>query len=304
MRCLVAGAGGFVGANLCERLAGDGHEVHGIVRSASRATRLHPIAGCMTVHETDLVSPNLSKLVGRIRPDIVYNAAGCGATPGAADALIRGNLVALANLLRACESSPPSRVVHLGSSSEYGPRTLGAMAEGDTPAPATAYGLVKLAQTLLCQDWSRNTGIGVTVLRPFSIYGPLESASRLVPRLLQSAASGTRLNMGNPEQPHDFVYVGDVVDLLADTDKMQTAPDVVNVGTGRETTLRQIVKLVEKVTGKILKVQWNAYPASDGDSPAWMADTTRLETLAGKPLPTDIEAGLRKTWEQTDLNGR
>jgi len=110
--------------------------------------------------------------------------------------------------------------------------------------------------------------------------------------------------MGNPEQPHDFVYVGDVVDLLADTDKMQTAPDVVNVGTGRETTLRQIVKLVEKVTGKILKVQWNAYPASDGDSPAWMADTTRLDALAANPLPTDIEAGLRKTWEQTDLNGR
>jgi len=294
-RVLVTGATGFLGANLVRALVAARAEVHAVVRPGADRWRLREVD--LRVHDGDLRErASVRAVVAAVAPDVVFHLAAHGAQHDQRerDAIFAGTVLATHHVLLACEARPPRRLVHTGGSSEYGPKPH-ALAEDDLLAPVTAYGAAKAAATTLVLQAARG-GLPAAVLRPFSIYGPWEPATRLVPSAIRAALGGTALPLTTDAWVRDFVFVDDVVEAcLVAADAPSAAGEIVNVGTGRQTSNHEVVAEVERLTGRRIAVERGAYAAHGSDTLHWVADTRKAERVLGWRARSDLTAGLTQT---------
>ena len=199
-------------------------------------------------------------------------------------------MLGTANLLEALRSLESVRLVHAGSSLEYGPRST-PMRETDPLAPITFRGAAKAAATLLVLQ----SGVPATVVRPFSVYGPGEQPYRLVPSAVAAAQRGEPIRLTRPGIARDFVYVDDVVDALLRAAAVPEAiGEVVNAGTGTQTTNEELVARLEAVLGRQLDVRPGEHEARPWDTECWVADTAKAERLLGWTARYDLDAGLAR----------
>ena len=303
-RYLVTGAAGFVGARLARTLQASGADVHGVVSPSSNTWRLDgepaPVRHVVDLRDRDAVR----RLVADLRPTVIYSLAAHGAYPHQTDAarIFGSNVLGLTHLLEACESIDYRLLVHAGSSSEYGRKPV-AMREDDELAPETLYGVSKVAQSLLCQRWARLKGRPITVVRLFSVYGPLEEPSRLVPRLLTAMLDARPIAMASPSTSRDFIHVDDVVAGMLKVERLAALSGaVLNLGTGIQTTLAEMVATLEAVAGAPLRAEWNTMPGRPWDTDTWVADISRLrEALAWTPS-LSVRDGLAQSIEWLRAN--
>ncbi|GIW41601.1 MAG: CDP-abequose synthase [Candidatus Binatia bacterium] len=297
-RVLVTGAGGFVGAVLTRRLVTDGHEVHVLVRPGSKYWRLQGILGELHPHVADLRDGEaVREAVRAARPEWIYHLAthGAYAWQGDAEGILATNVLGTANLLAALEEFDYELFVNAGSSSEYGKKPF-AMRETDPPEPVTTYGVAKVAQTLLCQQAAREKTRPIVTLRLFSVYGPFEEPTRLVPTLVRRCLEGKELELADPEIAHDFVFVEDVVEAFLRTDELRKlGGEIVNIGSGVQTTLAQLVDLVLRLTQAEVRCRWGAFPRRSWDTDTWVADRTKARRLLGWEPVTPLAKGLART---------
>jgi nucleoside-diphosphate-sugar epimerase len=276
-RVLVTGAAGFLGTHLVRALTESGADVHGLVRE-----------------EADLRDAGaIRRVVESVRPKLVFHlAAGAGhpADAAARSAFLADTVVGTANLLEALRPLESVRLVHAGSSLEYGPRST-PMRETDPLAPITFRGVAKAAATLLVLQ----SGVPATVVRPFSVYGPGEQPYRLVPSAVAAAQRGEPIRLTRPGIARDFVYVDDVVDaLLCAAAVPEAIGEVVNAGTGAQTTNEELVARLEAVLGRQLDVRPGEHEARPWDTECWVADTAKAERLLGWTARYDLDAGLAR----------
>jgi len=305
LRFLVTGAAGFVGARLCQALSGAGDDVHAVVSSGGDRWRLNDVR--VTRHTVDLrEAAAVSDLVTTVRPAVIYSLASYGAYPAQADAtrILDTNVMGLANLLQACEAIDYQLLVHTGSSSEYG-RKKAPMRESDELEPESVYGVSKVAQSLLCRQWSQQRQRPIVALRLFSVYGPLEEPTRLVPRLMTAVLDGSPLAMVSPRTSRDFIYVDDVVGALMQVERLASLPGaILNLGTGVQTTLSDLVSTLESIAGRPIETEWNTMPARLWDTDTWVADTTRLQETLGWTPGVSVREGLTRSLEWFRENRR
>jgi nucleoside-diphosphate-sugar epimerase len=144
--------------------------------------------------------------------------------------------------------------------------------------------------------------IRAVVLRAFQVYGPLDHPRRLVPALLGAARTGDVLPLTGPGRRRDWVYVDDVVDaclLAADAHGLPPG-QVLNIGTGIDTTNEDVVTLVEKVSGRSVRVDVGAHPGRSWDAATWVCDPSRAQALLGWESQVALADGLRRCWEFGD----
>ena len=276
-RVLVTGAAGFLGSNLVRVLRESGADVHGLARE-----------------EADLRDPApIRRVVESVRPELVFHlAAGAGHPSDAAarSAFLADTVLGTANLLEALRPLESVRLVHAGSSLEYGPCST-PMRETDRIAPTTFRGAAKAAATLLVLQ----SGVPATVVRPFSVYGPSEQPHRLVPTAIRAARHGEPIRLTGPGIARDFVYVDDVVDALLRAAAVPEAiGEVVNAGTGTQTTNEELVARLASVLGRELDVRPGEHEAHPWDTESWVADTAKAERLLGWTARYDLDAGLAR----------
>jgi dolichol-phosphate mannosyltransferase len=301
VRALVTGAGGFVGANLVRRLLRDGHRVDALVRPGSDAWRLKDLVGDAEVAEVDLLDGDaVERALRDAAPDRVFHLAAHGAYSWQRDleAILATNVVATARLVEASLAAGVEAFVHAGSSSEYGfqdhpPR------EDELPEPNSAYAVGKAAATLYCGFAGRREGRRVSTLRLYSIYGPWEEPGRLVPTLVERGLAGELPPLVAPETARDFVYVDDAVDAFV---RAAEAPElepgaVLNVASGRQTTLREVVDAARRVLPIAAEPEWGTHEARDWDATTWVGDPSAAETALGWRASTPLDEGLRRTAE-------
>jgi nucleoside-diphosphate-sugar epimerase len=296
---LITGANGFIGANLANKLAKNSH-VHIIIRKDSDLWRLKSINKPLDIHYADLADAEaIDSILGDIRPEIVFHLAAYGTHSSQNDLkkILLSDVIGTNNLLTACTRRKPRIFINIGSSSEYG-RKNAPMRETDLPEPNTGYGLAKTAQTLLAQNFSREKKLSVITLRLFSVYGPYESPAKLIPRLIQSCLAGQELKLTSPDSSHDFIYAGDVVRAcLAAAEKPELNGEVINIGSGRQTSLKEIVDLVKSLTKSAAKENWGAFPDPPYDSKIWVADISKARNLLDWRPEHNLEEGLAETIE-------
>jgi dolichol-phosphate mannosyltransferase len=164
-----------------------------------------------------------------------------------------------------------------GSSSEYGFKDH-SPAETEALEPNSDYAVAKAAVTLLAGCIGRSESFDVVTLQLYSAYGPWKEAGRLVPTPVSSALSGCRPTLVDPETARDFVFVADVVEAFI---RAAVQADVVtgrvfNLGTGRQTTLREIVEAAQRLFGVDEEPVWNTMPQRSWDTKVWVADSARI----------------------------
>jgi nucleoside-diphosphate-sugar epimerase len=229
--------------------------------------------------------------------EVVHLAALAGLGGRKASDYVRHNEVGTRRLVEAlCAPGVRRRlrlVVNVATSSVYGRR---AITDETTPLePISAYGASKLAAERTVMDAGDGAGLPVCSLRPFSVYGPRERPEKLVPRLLDAAEHGTPFTLfaGSADHRRSFTYVTDVADaILAALDRAEAARgEVFNVGHPRSHTTREVIELVEQVTGRPVRV--TAAPARPGDLFETRALVGKAREVLGVVPTTDLEDGIR-----------
>jgi nucleoside-diphosphate-sugar epimerase len=295
---LVTGAGGFVGAAVARLAVARGLDVVAAVGPQSRLDRLAPVAREVAVVRADITDEAaLAAAVASARPDACVHLAAAGAVvrEDDVDLLLATNALAPARLARALADAGCARLVTAGSSSEYG-TVAGAMDEAAACDPDDPYGVAKLAGGLLARVVARQHGLESAHLRLFSVYGPGEDPRRLVPTVVANLLARRPVALTPGEQVRDFVYVDDVAEALVDA-ALRPGIDglTANLGTGVQTTVRDLCLKVAALTGGHELLRFGVVPYRTDERFAWRAATERAAVELGWRARTPLDQGLRLT---------
>jgi dolichol-phosphate mannosyltransferase len=304
---VVTGYSGFVGANLAAALAARGVPVIGVLSPSGVDWRTRAFTGIEAVcfDLTDEVA--VRSFLREARPAAIYNCAAYGAYSVQMDPrrIFDVNLMAVRHLLEGVRGLPGFRAfVQAGSSSEYG-FNCSAPAEDAGTWPDSDYAVSKLGATALVRLYARKYGVPAFALRLYSLYGPFEDFSRLVPTLLQKAAEGSWPPLVSPMISRDFVYVDDAVgafDAVVARAPALEPGSVFNVGTGLRTTLGELTAVVRELFGVAAEPRFQSMPDRSWDHSGWYADPRRAAAELGWRATTSLRDGLAATARWIERN--
>jgi dolichol-phosphate mannosyltransferase len=253
------------------------------------------------LHDIDLTAPGVpDPLVGEVSPHWIFHLAAHGAYSWQTDTrrICEANLRTTIDLADAAERHGVRAFVHAGSSSEYGFKDHPAREE-ERPDPNSTYAVTKAAATMYCRHRARDGSLPAVTLRLYSVYGLLEDSRRLVSTLLTEGLQQCLPPLVSPDTARDFVYVEDACGafVLAAQHAEEVAGGIYNVGSGRQTTLRELVERVRTLFQIPDRPSWGTHPQRKWDSDRWCASTMRIASDLGWTASTDIERGLRRTLE-------
>ncbi|HEY3476793.1 MAG TPA: NAD-dependent epimerase/dehydratase family protein, partial [Anaerolineales bacterium] len=255
MNFLITGAAGFLGSSLANQLAREGHQIRGLDDLSTG----DPKALGPDVHFTrgDMSDrPKLWTLLQEV--DVVYHLAARVSVP---ESILyprdynNVNVGGTVALMEAMRDVGVRRVVLASSGAVYGDLGEQPLKESVTPNPRSPYAVSKLAAEYYVRTIGTLWGIETVSLRIFNAYGPGQhlpaSHPPVVPHYLRQALrGGTLVVHGDGSQTRDYVYVDDVVSAMV---AAATAPNidglVINVGSGKETSVSELIKCVQDVTG-------------------------------------------------------
>ena len=306
-RTLVTGAAGFVGANLVRRLLADGDDVIAPVRPESDQWRLHELAGHVDNVHADLRDRDaVRRLVVEARPEIIFHLAAHGAYSWQTNRrdMFETNVLSLVNLLDCALECGTETLVNAGSSSEYGFADH-PPAESELPVPNSDYAVSKLAATFLTGHVGRSTSLRTASVRLYSVYGPFEDPRRLIPTLIANGLRGRLPPLANPATARDFVFVDDAVEaLIAASGVPESSPGAVyNVGSGRQTSIEELVALARDLFGISEPPAWGTLGDRSWDTDVWVADPSRIRSELGWEAHVSLRDGIRTTADWMEGSG-
>ncbi|MFH0820044.1 MAG: NAD(P)-dependent oxidoreductase [bacterium] len=305
-KILVTGATGFVGANLVNRLVKENFEVHVIIRKDSNKWRLGDLED-LEEHRIDLLDfENLEKTVEKIKPEIIFHLAAVSVFSGIEsdeDQLIKTNLFGAINLIRATRPINYQCFINTGSGAEYGLNNE-IRKETDLCQPVSVYGIAKLAATQYASLEAKRYNKPILTLRLFSPYGPYDNQKRLISDNIIKALQNQNLELANPDAVRDYIYIDDVIDLYLKTISRVNdfKGEVFNVGSGNQSTSKEVIDKIIKITDSQSKDWWDKISSSPWDTKVWQADISKTRTAFDWRPKHNLEEGLKKTitWFKTN----
>jgi UDP-glucose 4-epimerase len=299
MRLLVTGGAGFIGRVLSNRLARQGHEVWVIDDLSAGDESALDEAVLFTRGDVNDV-PKLWTLLQGV--DCVFHLAARVSVPQSVLYPREYNSVNVGgtvSVMEAMRDAGVRRVVLASSGAVYGEQAVQPVSETRTPNPDSPYAVSKLAAEHYVHTIGALWGIETVCLRIFNAYGPGQQlpASHwpVVPRFLsQILGGGSVVVYSSGEQTRDYVYIQDVVDALV---AAATAEDVsrltMNIGSGVETSVNELVGAVERASGRRAHVLRNAQ--EQGGVSRLCADISQAKKRLGYRPSVGLEEGLRLT---------
>lgn len=302
MNFLVTGAAGFLGAALSNRLVQAGHNVRGLDDlSSGDPARLLPQVHLTRGDVND--RPKLWTLLQGV--DCVYHLAARVSVPESVlypreyNAVNVGGTV---SVMEAMRDVGVKRVVLASSGAVYGDQSQQPLREEMRPNPRSPYAVSKLAAEYYVRTIGALWKIETVALRIFNAYGPGQPLpavhAPVIPRFLKQALTGGSLVAhGDGAQTRDYVYLDDVLDALV---AAATAPTVdqhvINVGSGVETSVRDLLTSLATITGRKLDVIFSR--AEDGGVSRMCADLSLAAAKLGFRPRIGLADGLRLTLER------
>ena len=302
---LITGAGGFVGAHLYNALLGLRSDVFGTTRLVD-SWRLNAL-GVSSSIQIDLTEKvQLQALLNRIQPKTVFNLAAYGAYSHQTlvDLTYEINIGVIETLSDWCAKND-SILIQTGSSSEYG-TNCAAPLETDRAEPNSRYAVSKLAATNLLAHLFASTGLVSAVVRLYSVYGPLEDPTRLVPTLIRKGLSGDLPEFASQEVTRDFIYIDDAVDALikvAAHISKHKRYEVFNVATGVAIAMTEVADAT-KLIFKIDKSPTFVNNFRSWDLNNWFGNTEKIKNLVGWEFSVKFVDGLKETIDWYRLENR
>lgn len=303
-RALVTGGAGFIGRALAARLLREGAEVTVLDDlSSGDASRLDRGARLMEGSVTDpgRVAEAMAGADAVFHLAAIASVARCNEDLAASHRVNLGGFVNVLEAAAAREQRPA--LVYASSAAIYGDNPETPLREDARPRPLSPYGADKLGCELHASAAATVLGLRSTGLRFFNVYGPGQDPgspySGVISRFHRAATLGEGVTIfGDGGQTRDFVFVDDVVEALlsAAARKRGEAAEILNVCTGRETTVLDLAARLARLTGKTMPVAHA--PARAGDIRRSSGDPARLEAILGRRPGTDLSAGLAQLVER------
>ncbi|MGL4651444.1 MAG: NAD-dependent epimerase/dehydratase family protein [Caldilineaceae bacterium] len=303
MKVLVTGGAGFIGSHLANTLYRQGHLVRVLDDLSSGDPAL--LDARLSLSRSDVRDvPRLWSLLQGV--ELVYHLAARVSVPASVlypreynDVNVGGTVA----LLEACRDvGSVRRVVLASSATVYGNQTVHPVLEILAPRPAVPYSVSKMAAEQYLFAIGKLSGFESVALRIFNAYGVGQAVppvhAPVVPQFVQQIVGrGSVLVNGDGTQTRDFVYIDDVVEALVAAGAASGVDgEIINVGSGEETAINDLVALIAQIARTRANVLYN-HEASGGIG-RLVADTTKARTLLKFRPRTSLEAGLRKLLAQ------
>jgi nucleoside-diphosphate-sugar epimerase len=273
MKIFLTGTRGFIGKNLLEFY--QGHEI-------------------FEYQQHDDISANLCYF----QPDLIIH---CAAEIYNPEHMWKSNMILLYSILEYVKSRQSVKMIHIGSSSEYGP-VPHAASELDRINPIDMYQATKGAGTLLCQGYARHYKLDITVVRAYSVYGKYEKPHRLFPRLWRAFQLNQSMKLFHGF--HDFIYINDFVRGIDIIVNMHNKPlgDIVNLGSGIQYSNSEVLNFFEQVTGKTAPVEVIHGMAKEFESEVWLCNTAYAKEKYGFITQYSLIQGIEDFIKQANYN--
>jgi dTDP-glucose 4,6-dehydratase len=306
---VVTGAGGFIGSHLVERLVADGARVRAMLRYTSRGQR----GALDLVPESTLDRVDIT--LGDVRDfdavreivrgaDAIFHLAALIGIPYSYEhpqEVIDTNIIGTSNVLVAAkELGSLERIVLTSTSEVYGSAIRVPMDEEHPLQAQSPYSATKIAGDALGLSFHRSFGLPISIVRPFNAYGPRQSARAVIPTIISQAVTGGALKLGTLDTTRDFTFVEDTArGFVAVGASSDAIGEVVNVGSGSEVSIREIVRMVGEIVGHELKVEGDEQRLRPAKSEVSRlhSDSSKAQRLAGWRPEISLEEGLRRTTE-------
>lgn len=298
MRVLITGGAGFIGSHLVERLLALGHGVRVLDNLSTGKRENLPVAGNVEFLQGDIRDVQMVRLaVGGV--DAIVHLAAVASVQASVDDPVgthASNFDGTLHLLEAARLGGVRRLLYASSAAVYGDNDELPLTEEAKPRPLTPYAADKLAGEYYLQFYAGKYGLDTTAFRFFNIFGPRQDPSSPYSGVISIFAD--RLARGEPAtifgdglQTRDFVFVGDLAQLLAEAlQRRDLAGQAINVGRGQPSSLLDLIAALEKLSGRSLARTHAG--ARVGDIRHSCADVTRLRTLLGFVPSTELGTGL------------
>lgn len=289
---LLVGGAGFIGRSLAARLVEHGKEVHVLSRSLAGELPAGVVAHQGDQGDPDVVAPLLARCTE------VFHLA-TSTTP--VDTVWRPAMEAEVNLLPAlrflecAQRFPANRYLYVSTGGAlYGDAELAA--EQTPLAPLSYHGAGKLALESFFGVFGQRHPGRLSILRPSNVYGPgqgLRPGFGAVRTLLERAMDGDRVTIyGDGGAVRDYLYIDDLVSACLCA--LSGPVGIYNIGAGRGTSLNTLVALVERVSGRHLKIEHQ--PPRSSDVKRIVLDVDRARKLLGWRAEVDLETGVLRAW--------
>lgn len=295
---VVLGAGGFVGANLFRRILSTRTDVFAVLKKLP-VWRLDDIDQRHMLEVDVTYAGEMRSLIDSIKPATIFNCVSYGAYSFEAECelIYKTNFLSLLTLVTLVRDRPMGAIIHAGSSSEYGLNCAGP-AESAPALPNSDYAVSKAAAANFISYAGKTLGVPIANLRLYSVFGPYEDSSRLIPNLVARGLNKEFPPLVNPEISRDFVYVDDVSEaFLAAATRLtpELYGESFNIGSGRRTTIREAAEAARRIFGIEASPQFGGMSERAWDLSNWFANPAKANDQLGWTAKTSFEDGLRRT---------
>jgi nucleoside-diphosphate-sugar epimerase len=301
MKALVTGAAGFIGSHLTASLLDKGATVVGVdcfTDYYPRTVKENNVAENklregFRFAETRLQDADLPALLNDVT-HVFHLAAQAGVRKSWGSdfrTYTDNNIDATQRLLEACVGLPLTRFVYASSSSVYGDNATIPMREDALPQPVSPYGVTKLSAEQLGYLYHVNFKVPATAVRYFTVYGPRQRPDMAFHKFIKAAIKGEEIVLyGDGEQTRDFTFVSDAVAATIAAGERGVPGRAYNVGGGSRVSMNQVIKLIEEVAGRPVKVRREE--TQKGDMRDTYADTTLARTDLGFEPKVSLKEGI------------
>jgi UDP-glucose 4-epimerase len=302
VKALVTGAAGFIGSHLTATLLDQGATVVGIDCFTDYYPRVQKEANLaenklregFRFAETRIQDADLPALLEGVT-HVFHLAAQAGVRKSWGKdfrVYTEQNIDATQVLLEACVGRPLTRFVYASSSSVYGDSAPLPMREDALPQPVSPYGVTKLSAEQLCHLYFVNFKLPTAAMRYFTVYGPRQRPDMAFHKFIKAALKDEEIPLfGDGGQTRDFTFVSDAVAATIAAGHKGVPGGVYNVGGGSRVSMHDVLRIIEKVAGRPLKIRHEEQ--QKGDMRDTYADTSRARRELGFEPRVTLEEGIQ-----------
>ena len=313
-KILITGADGFIGSHLTEELVKSGFNVKAFAFYNSFGSWGwldhcdNEIKGKFEIIMGDIRDENSVRKAMKECNKVIHCASLIGIpysykSPASyVDTNIKGTL----NILQAAKDFNISKIIHTSTSEVYGSVKKVPIKENFEVVGQSPYSASKIAADQLAISFYKSFNLPVTILRPFNTYGPRQSARAIIPTIITQCLNNNKnIKIGNLSPTRDLNYVSDTVSAfkLALTTNKKIYGEVINIGSGYEISIKNLIKLIFQLTNKnpLIVTDKKRIRKKESEVDRLCADYNKAKKLLNwKPIfknHNGLKNGLKKTIE-------
>jgi polyisoprenyl-phosphate glycosyltransferase len=295
---LIIGASGFVGANLLKKIKEYRDDVFGTAFSGA-GWRFKDSSSILHMNICDI--NNVNDIFKKVEPKTIFDCSSFGAYSfeDNIDLIHKTNYLSLIQIFEMLEYHDISAYIHAGSSSEYGLNSA-SPSENSSLVPNSQYAISKASASNAITFYGKIKNLPIINLRLYSVYGPFEDSSRLIPVLCKKTLEMSLPEFADKKVSRDFIYIDDVVEaFIASALRMRSEiyGESFNIGTGKKTYLEELAMTSKSIFNISSDPIFNSNAGRIWDTEDWYADIEKSKEYLNWHPKISLEEGLKKTQE-------